>query len=102
MGSDHRPRYTFAEYVELERRSREVKHEYVAGEIFAMAGGTVEHSALAATILGLLFSHLRGGPCRPYGSDLQISIPAAEARAALPSIAYALDVDELYDLAGLP
>jgi Uma2 family endonuclease len=81
-----RPRYTFAEYVELERRSREVKHEYVAGEILAMAGGTVEHSALATTILGLLFAHLRGGPCRPYGSDLQISIPAAEV-ATYPNAA---------------
>lgn len=43
-----------------------------------MAGGSVEHSALATTILGLLFTHLRGGPCRPHGSDLQISIRAAE------------------------
>lgn len=73
-----RPRYTFAEYVDLERRSREVKHEYVAGEIFAMAGGSVEHSALASALLGLLFAHLRGRPCRPHGADLQISIRAAE------------------------
>jgi Uma2 family endonuclease len=73
-----RPRYTFAEYLEIERRSREVKHEYVAGEIFAMAGGTVEHSALATAFAGLLFNHLRGGPCRPHGSDLQISIRTAE------------------------
>jgi Uma2 family endonuclease len=73
-----RPRYTFAEYLDIERVSREVKHEYVAGEIFAMAGGSVEHSALATTLLGLLFAHLRGGPCRPHGSDLCISIRAAE------------------------
>jgi Uma2 family endonuclease len=43
-----------------------------------MAGGSVEHSALATTIVGLLFAHLRGGPCRPHGSDLQLSIRAAE------------------------
>lgn len=73
-----RPRYTFAEYLEIERRSGEVKHEYVGGEVFAMAGGTVEHSALATAVIGLLFEHLRGGPCRPHGSDLQISIRAAE------------------------
>lgn len=73
-----RPRYTFAEYVELERRSCEVKHEYVAGEILAMAGGSIEHSALATAIVGLLFAHLRGSPCRPHGSDLAISIRAAE------------------------
>jgi Uma2 family endonuclease len=73
-----RPRYTFAQYLELERVSREIKHEYVAGEIFAMAGGTVEHSALATALVGLLFAHLRGGACRPHGSDLCISIRAAD------------------------
>lgn len=72
-----RPRYTFAEYLEIERRSRDVKHEYVDGEIFAMAGGSVEHSALASAVVGLLFTHLRGGPCHAHGSDLQISIRAA-------------------------
>ena len=73
-----RPRYTFVEYLELERMSREVKHEYVEGEIYAMAGGSVEHSALATALVGLLFAHLRGGPCRPHGSDLQLSIRAAD------------------------
>lgn len=73
-----RPRHTFAEYLEIERLSREVKHEYVAGEVFAMAGGTVEHAALATAFAGLLFQHLRGDPCRVYGSDLRISIRAAD------------------------
>ncbi|MEX1366986.1 MAG: Uma2 family endonuclease, partial [Nannocystaceae bacterium] len=73
-----RPRYTFVEYIQLERVSREVKHEYVAGEIFAMAGGTVEHAALATALIGLMFNHLRGGPYRAYGSDLQLRIRAAE------------------------
>lgn len=73
-----RPRYTFAEYLEIEQASREVRHEYVEGEIFAMAGGSVEHSALATALGGLLFGHLRGGPCRPHGSDLRISIRTAD------------------------
>ncbi len=72
-----RPRYTFAEYLGIEKVSREIRHEYVAGEVFAMAGGSVEHSALATAFGGLLFARLRGGPCRPHGSDLQISIRAA-------------------------
>lgn len=73
-----RPRYTFAEYLEIEALSREVRHEYVGGEVFAMAGGSVEHSALATAVVGLLFAHLRGSACRPHGSDLRISIPAAD------------------------
>jgi len=73
-----RPRFTFAEYLEIEALSREIKHEYIGGEVFAMAGGSVEHSALATTVIGLLFAHLRGSPCQPHGSDLQLRIPAAD------------------------
>ncbi len=72
-----RPRYTFAEYLEIERISVAIKHEYVDGEVFAMAGGSVEHSALATAVVGLMFEHLRGGPCRPHGSDLQLRIRSA-------------------------
>lgn len=73
-----RPRYTLTDYLEIEQQSGAVRHEYVAGEVFAMAGGSVEHSALASALIGLLFGHLRGGPCRPHGADLRLWIAAAE------------------------
>jgi Uma2 family endonuclease len=73
-----RPRHSLAEYLDIEERSGEVRHEYVGGEIFAIAGGSVEHSALATTLSGLLLAHLRGGPCRPYGSDLRLWIKSVE------------------------
>lgn len=73
-----RPRYLLSEYLEIEERSRELKHEYVAGEIYAMAGGTLEHSALATTLAGLLLAGLRGGRCRPHGSDLRIRIESVD------------------------
>lgn len=40
--------YTFADYLAVERES-EIKHEFDAGEILAMTGGTARHSALAST-----------------------------------------------------
>jgi Uma2 family endonuclease len=46
-------RYTYADYVALERRSS-TKHEFLDGEIYAMAGGSEEHSALAAEVLRAL------------------------------------------------
>lgn len=73
-----RPRYTFDEYLEIEARSAAVKHEYVAGEVYATAGGSVEHSALSTALSGLLFAHLRGGPCRPHGPDLRIRIESVD------------------------
>jgi Uma2 family endonuclease len=73
----HRRRNTFADYLEVEEMSPAVKHEFVDGEIFAMAGGTVEHSSLATTVSGLLFAHLRGGPCWAHSSDLRIRVREA-------------------------
>ncbi len=73
-----RPRFSVQEYVEIEDASMGVKHEYVRGEIYAMAGGTPEHAALASALSLIVGSQLRGGPCRTYSSDLRISIAPEE------------------------
>lgn len=52
----HRRRHTFAGYLDIEDRSPSVKHEYVCGEVFAIASGSIEHSALDTTFCGLLFA----------------------------------------------
>ncbi len=71
----HRIHHTWAEYLALERSSN-VKHEYLDGQIYAMAGGTPEHAALAATVIGLLFPQLRTGPCRALDADLRVRVRA--------------------------
>lgn len=69
--------YTLQDYLDVEEMSPTVKHELVDGEIFAMAGGTIEHAGLATTLCGMLLAHLRGKPCRAYGSDLRLRIREA-------------------------
>jgi Uma2 family endonuclease len=71
----HRTRYSWAEYLALEASSN-VKHEFLDGQIYGMAGGTPEHAALAAATIGILFGQLRGGPCRVYDADLRIRVLA--------------------------
>lgn len=66
--------YTLADYLAVEEMSA-VRHEYLDGEIFAMAGGTPEHAALAAAVVVLLGGKLRGD-CRPYSADLRIRVAA--------------------------
>lgn len=44
-----------------------------------MAGGTPEHAALAAAVIGLLFEQLRGGRCRAYDADLRVRTPSGLA-----------------------
>jgi Uma2 family endonuclease len=73
--SPFRHRYSFEDYLGVEEISR-VRHEYLDGEIVAMAGGTPEHAALSAAVVTLLGGKLRGGPGRPYSADLRIRVRA--------------------------
>jgi Uma2 family endonuclease len=59
----------------LEQESS-TRHEFLAGEIVAMAGGTPEHAAMAAEIIGQLRDQLREGPCRVFTSDLGVRVLA--------------------------
>jgi len=75
MAQAARARFTFAEYVRLEHDSA-VKHEFWQGEVYAMAGGTPEHAALAGRLSGVLSLAVRGGPCDVFTSDLRVRIAA--------------------------
>jgi Uma2 family endonuclease len=57
----------------------EVKHEYLAGEVFAMDGAGEAHVTIAGNLFALLRNHLRGGPCRVYISDMRVRVEAADA-----------------------
>ena len=74
-GLAHRLNYTYAEYLAFEMSSN-VKHEFLDGQIYAMAGSTPEHAALAAAVIGLLFPELRKGRCRAHDADLRVRVPA--------------------------
>jgi Uma2 family endonuclease len=72
-GSARRLHYTYEQYLSLEEGSS-VRHEYLDGEIYAMAGGTPGHAVLAATVIRLL-GPLPAG-CRAATSDLRVRIPS--------------------------
>lgn len=61
------------EYLQLEAAS-DIKHEYIAGQIYAMAGATDTHVTIAGNIFALLLTHLRGSGCRVYISDMKVKI----------------------------
>ena len=68
---------TYADYCSMEREA-EVKHEYIAGEVFAMAGGTLEHSRLAGQLARMLGNALEGQPCRVLTADARVRIEAVD------------------------
>jgi Uma2 family endonuclease len=70
-----RSRFRFDEYVQLEAQSA-IKHEFLDGEVYAMAGGSPEHAALASRFALALGLATRGGPCEVFSSDLRVRVPA--------------------------
>ena len=65
---------TREDYFAFEETSEE-KHEFFRGEIFAMAGGTFNHSAIALNVATNLKIKLCNKPCRPTNSDMKIETP---------------------------
>lgn len=64
-----------AEYLALDRAA-EVKHQYIAGEVFAMTDASFRHNLIVANLLGELVPLLRDGPCRVFPSDLRLAVSA--------------------------
>lgn len=62
---------TEAEYLAFERAAVE-KHEYHRGEIVAMVGASMNHSAITANLTIALGTRLRGSHCRVFGNDLRV------------------------------
>jgi Uma2 family endonuclease len=67
-------RHTISEYLSFERTARE-RHEYLDGEILAMAGGSYNHSLILANLIGEIRNVLKGKPCRVLESNLRVRIP---------------------------
>ena len=86
--------FSYAEYVERERAAA-IKHEWIAGEIFAMTGGTPEHARLQATLARVLGNALLDGPCEVYSSDLRVRSRTTEMAtyADLTVVCGELDTD---------
>jgi Uma2 family endonuclease len=52
----------------------QVKHEYLGGVVYAMAGARVVHNMIMMNLYGALHSQLRGKKCRPFSSDMKIRV----------------------------
>lgn len=65
------PSYTPEEYLVLEREA-DTKHEYLDGQIYAMAGASPVHNQICFNIIGEIHGQLKGTPCFGYTSDQKI------------------------------
>ena len=65
--------YLAWEAVQLDR------HEYIDGEVFAMAGAEDRHVTVAGNLYIALRQHLAGSPCRTFMSDMRLHVAAANS-----------------------
>lgn len=72
-------RISIQEYYRIERDAVE-KSDWFDGEMFNMAGGTTNHSAVKTNLLGVLVAALRKRPCRPLDSDQRLKILSNDLR----------------------
>lgn len=55
------------------------RHEYIDGEVFAMAGAEDRHVTVAGNLYIALRQHLSSSPCRTYMSDMRLHVAAANS-----------------------
>jgi Uma2 family endonuclease len=79
-----RPTMTYAQYLALERTSPE-KHEFLRGEVWAMAWGTPSHARIATNIASALVVALKGRPCAVFNSDLRVRVEESD-RSTYPDV----------------
>jgi len=70
---DNDRHFTPEEFFVWEEQQLE-KHELIDGRVYAMSGGTQNHSAIAINFLLSIRSHLRGSNCNVFNSDLKVNI----------------------------
>lgn len=73
MGQSARQRIAFDEYLRMEAMSP-LRHEWLDGAVWAMAGATPDHAAIAVNITTQLSTQLRGKRCRVFSADLRIRV----------------------------
>lgn len=73
IASHQQPYLTPDEYLQLEDVSN-IKHEYIDGQVYAMAGASDPHVTIGGNLFALLRSHVRGSGCRVFIADMKARI----------------------------
>jgi len=61
------------DYLEGEKISP-VKHEFVEGEVYAMAGTSDNHARITGNLLVALSIHLRDSNCEPFAAEIKVQV----------------------------
>jgi len=82
-----KPYYTLEHFLEFEREA-EMRHEFIDGEIYAMAGESGAHADISMNLAGILQSQLRGTNCRARTKDTKVRSGALKEQFGKGMISY--------------
>ncbi len=77
MASEPKQRLTIESYLTFERQA-ETRHEYLDGEIFAMAGASRIHNLIVGNTFAAIHNQLKGRPCEPYTDNMRVRTPSSD------------------------
>ena len=96
MSTQPKPHYSFEDYLAAERDCIDAKHEYVAGQVFAMTGATYHHNLITTNVVSELRQQLKSRPCIALSSDMRLRIQAADS-CLYPDIVVLCDKPVFHD-----
>lgn len=57
-------------------KSSDVRHEYIYGEVFAMAGASARHNIITGNIFGNFWNHLKNSDCQLFSENMKLKADA--------------------------
>lgn len=86
------------EYLAIERKA-EYKSEYIDGVMYAMAGGSPQHSLISGNVITLINIRLWDAPCQVFNSDMKIRVPSSR-KFHYPDVTVVCDKPQFADAEG--
>ncbi|MBK1732934.1 Uma2 family endonuclease [Thiococcus pfennigii] len=96
MSTQPQPHYSFEDYLTVEREACDERHEYLAGQVFAMTGASYSHNLIVMNLAAELRQRLKTGPCAVLANDMRLRIEAADA-CVYPDVVVLCDAPTFHD-----
>jgi Uma2 family endonuclease len=87
------PQMDVEDYLILDDNSKNVRYEYLDGEIRMLTGGSTYHSIIKTNLTGIIYGLLRKKPCRAFDSDIRLQL--SPTRYIYPDLVISCDQRDL-------
>jgi len=88
-------RVSEAEYFALEKKT-DTRHELIDGYVYAMVGGSFNHSRITQTLARKIGNHLQGKPCEVFAESTKVKTPISHGRSdyVYPDVVVDCSIDQ--------